>query len=74
MTKKRIARLEEFEPFLDKTVVIVSMDGKRRRAKLVKEFQFSLMFETNINTKENPVTGYMMYMKHGIRSISQVAE
>lgn len=74
MPKKKVASIEEFEPFVDKTVIITSMDGKKRKGKLVQVYQFSVMLETNINTKDNPVDGYMLYMKHGIRSISQVAD
>ncbi|MCG7340175.1 hypothetical protein MHZ36_12835 [Staphylococcus sp. ACRSN] len=74
MAKKRVASLEEFEPFIDKTIIITAMDGKKRKGTLIQVYQFSIMLETNINTKENPVKGYMLFMKHGIRSISQVAE
>lgn len=74
MAKKRVASLEEFEPFLDQTVMISATDGKRRKGKLIQVYKFSVMLETNINTKEKPVKGYMLYMKHAIKSISQISE
>jgi hypothetical protein len=74
MAKKKAASLQEFEPFLDQSVIITAIDGKKRKGRLIQVYQFSIMLETNINTKEKPVTGYMLYMKHAIKSISQIAE
>lgn len=66
--------IQEFEPFLDQSIRVVGIDGKSRTGKLVAVYQFSIMLETNINTKEAPKTGYMLYMKHAIKSISQKPE
>lgn len=73
MTNKKTT-IQEYEPFLDKTIRIIGLDGKSRKAKLVAVYQFSLMLETNINTKDNPITGYMLYMKQAVKSISEIPE
>ncbi|MDW3953434.1 hypothetical protein QI339_12485 [Staphylococcus saprophyticus] len=73
MTKKTTT-MQEYEPFMDKTVKINGIDGKTRRAKLVAVYTYSIMLETNINTKEEPIVGYMLYMKQAIKSISQIPE
>lgn len=72
MTQK--TTIQEFGPFLDQTIRVVGIDSKSRTDKLVAVYQFSIMLETNINTKEDPKTGYTLYMKHAIKSISQKPE
>lgn len=64
----------EFDHFMNKTIRVTGLDGKSRKAKLVEVYQYSIMLETNINTKEKPITGYMLYMKHAIKSVSEVPE
>lgn len=74
MATEKISIPEEFEPFIDKVIRVTGIDGKSRKGKLVAVYQYSIMLETNINTKENPIEGYMLYMKHAIKSISQIAK
>lgn len=65
---------EEFKPFINDVIRVTGVDGKSRKGKLVAVYQYSIMLETNINTKENPIEGYMLYMKHAIKSVSQIAK
>lgn len=74
MATEKISIPEEFEPFIDKVIRVTGIDGKSRKGKLVAVYQYSIMLETNINTKENPIEGYMLYMKHAIKSVSQIAK
>lgn len=64
----------EFDHFMNKKIRVTGLDGKSRKAKLVEVYQYSIMLETNINTKEKTITGYMLYMKHAIKSVSEVPE
>lgn len=64
----------EFDHFMNKKIRVTGLDGKSRKANLVEVYQYSIMLETNINTKEKPITGYMLYMKHAIKSVSEVPE
>lgn len=74
MATEKISIPEEFEPFINKVIRVTGTDGKSRKGKLVAVYQYSIMLETNINTKENPIEGYMLYMKHAIKSVSQIAK
>lgn len=74
MATEKISIPEEFEPFINKVIRVTGIDGKSRKGKLVAVYQYSIMLETNINTKENPIEGYMLYMKHAIKSVSQIAK
>lgn len=75
MTKTiKTTKAQELEYFLDKNIKIIGLDGKSRKAKLVAVYQYSIMLETNINTKDNPITGYMLYMKHAIKSVNQIPQ
>lgn len=74
MATEKISIPEEFEPFINNVIRVTGIDGKSRKGKLVAVYQYSIMLETNINTKENPIEGYMLYMKHAIKSLSQIAK
>ena len=74
MATEKISIPEEFEPFINNVIRVTGLDGKSRKGKLVAVYQYSIMLETNINTKENPIEGYMLYMKHAIKSVSQIAK
>lgn len=74
MATEKISIPEEFEPFINNVIRVTGVDGKSRKGKLVAVYQYSIMLETNINTKENPIEGYMLYMKHAIKSVSQIAK
>lgn len=74
MATEKISIPEEFEPFINNVIRVTGIDGKSRKGKLVAVYQYSIMLETNINTKENPIEGYMLYMKHAIKSVSQIAK
>src|SRR5699024_10982725 len=71
---KKIRIAEELETLMDKVMRDRGRDRKSRKGKLVAVYQYSIMLETNINTKENPIEGYMLYMKHAIKSVSQIAK
>ena len=74
MATEKVSIPEEFEPFINNEIRVTGIDGKSRKGKLVAVYQYSIMLETNINTKENPIEGYMLYMKHAIKSVSQIAK
>lgn len=74
MTTEKTVIPEEFKPFINDVIRVTGIDGKSRKGKLVAVYQYSIMLETNINTKENPIEGYMLYMKHAIKSVSQIAK
>jgi len=74
MDTEKTIKQQEFEPFINKVIRVTGIDGKSRKGKLISVYQYSIMIETNINTKENPQEGYMLYMKHAIKSISQTTE
>lgn len=74
MATEKVSIPEEFEPFINNVIRVTGIDGKSRKGKLVAVYQYSIMLETNINTKENPIEGYMLYMKHAIKSVSQIAK
>lgn len=74
MATEKISIPEEFEPIINNVIRVTGIDGKSRKGKLVAVYQYSIMLETNINTKENPIEGYMLYMKHAIKSVSQIAK
>jgi len=67
MTTEKTVIPEEFKPFINDVIRVTGIDGKSRKGKLVAVYQYSIMLETNINTKENPIEGYMLYMKHAIK-------
>lgn len=74
MATEKISIPEEFEPFINNVIRVTGIDGKSRKGKLVAVYQYSIMLETNINTRDNPIEGHMLYMKHAIKSVSQIAK
>jgi len=63
-----------FAEFINKKVRVETIDGKAKIGVLKQVETFEIVIETNIYTKDEPIMGYMLFLKHAIRSLRQMPE
>jgi len=74
-TKSKVIKdFPAYEEFINKKVIIETIDGKIKIGVLKHIEKFEFVIDTNIYTKEEPVKGYMLFMKHAVKSIRQTPE